>query len=232
MVSKISSLKWELYNKKKKILTLFGLKNGHVLPYGDELIKKLRNVYYGGVPASIILLSNAMSNGFCYDRALLMSQAFLDSNDDVNLIYASIDGIRLNPKYAGSDMEDLMYADHCIVERITQDGKSYIYDTSSGFIYEKWFYWLIERPKVRKVNNKEKISEFINNDLGLISYENDRYVARIILSFIEDTYGKPTEMYSQIGIELLQREIKNYKEKLNDDDMVLKDNTNIRTRSK
>lgn len=88
MATQIEMMKWNLHQKKHKKLMLWGLKMGYIAPYDDELIKKLRNICSGGVPASIILLSNGMSNGHCYDRATLMSQAFLDTEDDVNLIYA------------------------------------------------------------------------------------------------------------------------------------------------
>ena len=88
-MKRIQKLKWELQKKKFKMLLLWGLRHGYIFPYDDELIIKLRNIYYGGIPASIILLSNVMSNGHCYDRALLMSQAFLDSEDDVKLLTVS-----------------------------------------------------------------------------------------------------------------------------------------------
>ena len=37
---------------------------------------------------------------------------------------------------------------------------------------------------------------------------------------IEMTYGRPTEMYSQLGIELLQREIEHYKKVIDYDNVV------------
>ena len=86
MATKIQKLKWYLHQKRYKMLLIYGLQHGLIFPYDDELIGKLRNVYYGGIPASIILLSNGMSNGHCYDRALFMSRAFLDEEDDVKLL--------------------------------------------------------------------------------------------------------------------------------------------------
>ena len=87
MTTKLQKLKWNIHQKKYKMLMIYGLQHGLIFPYDEELIQKLRNVYYGGIPASIILLSNAMSNGHCYDRALLMSRAFLNDESDVNLLY-------------------------------------------------------------------------------------------------------------------------------------------------
>ena len=214
MATILQKLKFDLHQKKYKMLLLYGLSKGLILPYDDELIERLRKVYYGGVPASIILLSNGLSNGHCYDRALLMSRAFLDTSDDVKLLYGDIDSLKLNPKFISDSPH---YADHCFVERITEDGRELIYDTSCGFVFDKKLYWLMENPKIRHVNDKDKIKTFINEDLennpGLV--DDDKYLAPLILPFIEKTYGSPTEMYTLNGIELLQREIKHYKDEIN-----------------
>lgn len=175
------------------------------------LIEKLRNIYYVGISASIILLSNAMSNGYCYDRALLLSRAFLDEEDDVQLVYAAIDSLRLDPKFV--TCKDSLYADHCMMEKITKDGQHLIYDTSAGFIYDKRLYWLIEHPKVRRVNDKNSIRELIKAEeyYHPSHIESGKYVSPFILPIIEMYYGKTTEMYSQLGIELLQREMEHFK---------------------
>ena len=43
--------------QKKRKLTVYGLNKGLIFPYSDEIIKKFRKIYYGGIPASIILLN-------------------------------------------------------------------------------------------------------------------------------------------------------------------------------
>lgn len=215
----IQEKKWKLYNLKERKLLIYGLNTGKITPYDDKLIKKLRTIYDGGIPASILLLSDGMSNGHCYDKALLMSRAFLDTDDDVKLIYATVDSIKLNPKY--KNRNDPLYADHCFVERTTPDGKKLIYDTSTGFIYDKKLYWLIEHPKVRKENSKESIIDFIKQDDDIFpeDLEKDKYAVPLILPYIEMTYGRPNEMYSLFGIELLQREIEHFKNTINYDEV-------------
>lgn len=221
MATRIQKMKWDLHSYKQKALLIWGLKNGLITFYDDQLIEKLRKVYYGGIPASVILLSDGMTNGHCYDRALLMSRAFLDDEDDVQLLYADIDSLKLNPEFIS---DSPLYADHCIVERITKDGKHLIYDTSSGFVYDKKLYWLMEHPKVRKINSKESIIKFINEDEDFHpeDVERDKYIAPLVLPMIEKTFGKPNEMYSLLGIELLQREIEYYKKSINYDGVVKK----------
>lgn len=217
MSTKLQEMKWDLHKYKSRQLLLWGLKHGYVAPYDDALIEKLRNIYYGGIPASIILLSDSMSNGKCYDRALLMARAFLDEEDDVQLIYATIDGLKLNPQIANKD--DPLCADHCIVERITKDGQHLIYDTSEGFVYDKKLYWLKEHPKVRKINNKSAIIEFLKSDESYDpeDIKRDKYASPFILPMIERMCDRPTEMYAQQGIELLQREIEHFKKAIHYD---------------
>ena len=223
MATKLDKLKFDLHQKKYKMLLIYGLSKGLIFPYDDELIERLRKVYYGGVPASIILLSNGLSNGYCYDRALLMARAFLDTSDDVKLLYGDIDSLKFNPKFISDSPH---YADHCFVERITKDGRELIYDTSCGFVFDKKLYWIMERPKLRHVNDKDKIKAFVNEELDNHPdrVSDDKYLAPLILPFIEKTYGTPTEMYSLNGIELLQREIKHFKDEIDYDAII--DETN------
>ncbi len=68
----------------------------------------------------------------------------------------------MNPQYTDEDDEPLSF-DHCIVERVTKEGNHQIYDTSTGFVYDKNLYWLMEHPKVRKINNKDSIIKFVNS---------------------------------------------------------------------
>ena len=212
-------MKWDLHNYKLDRLFQCGLKHGSITPYSDKLIKKLRTIYDGGIPASILLLSDQMSNGHCYDRALLMSRAFLDEDCEVKLLYASIDSLRLNPEYI--DDNDSMYSDHCIVEITPKGEKQFIIDTSSGFVYEKSLYWLMEHPKIRKVNNKESIIEYVKSNEYYYpeDIERDKYISSLIIPMIEMTYNKPNEIYSMLGIELLQREIEHFKKLINYEDI-------------
>ena len=144
-----ADLRWKLYDFYCERLLVWGIGKGYIQPYSEELIEKLRDVYYGGVPASILLLCRFLTAGECYDRALLMSRAFLDDDGDVQLVYASVADLKLNPAYLGDN------PDHCFVERTTESGKRFIYDTSTGLCYTKWIYWLMNFPKVRHINGKD-----------------------------------------------------------------------------
>ena len=103
MSTNTQEIKWKLHNYKNKKILIWGLKNGLIIPYDDRLIEKLRSIYYGGIPASIILLSDGLCNGHCYDRAVLLSRAFFDEEDDIKLLYARINSLKLNPELAGKN---------------------------------------------------------------------------------------------------------------------------------
>lgn len=220
-MAKSDNLKWKIYNKKRSMLLSWGYKHGYVDIYSDELIKKFRNIYYGGIPASILLLCDGMSNGYCYDRALLLSKAFLDTEDDVNLIYADVDGIKYDPINA-SGKDNPLYADHCVVERITKDGKRLIYDPSGGLVYDKRIYWLMENPKVRKINNKKSIIDFAAEEERLhpTDIEKDKYMSIMTLDMIEEGIRRNSkhELYAVPGVEMLQEEIKHFKNVIGYDD--------------
>ncbi len=209
MGEKIQKMKWDLHSLKWKYSLIWGFSNNSVKLYDDELIEKLRDVYYGDFPASIILLSNFLSNGHCYKRALLLASALLDTDDDIKLVYASINSIKLNPT-----MKDFS-SDHCFVLRTTKDNKQLVYDTSNGLVYDKKIYWKIEKPKVRKVNDKDSIKKFLEENKNNEIVKGDPFIKSITLPMIENTYGNVNEVYSFKGIELLQREVELYKKKIN-----------------
>ena len=221
------NLRWKLYEFYSKWLLLWGLDKGYIQPYNEELIKRLRGIYYGGIPASVLLLCLGITNGNCYDRALLLSRVFLEDDGDVRLVYAAVADLKFNPIYANNKDSD---ADHCFVERITKDGRHFIYDTSCGFIFDKKIYWLMENPKLRHINSKEKIRSFIEDDEDRWpeDVERDKYASPLILPMIETTFGRPTEMYSFKGIELLQREIEHFKEQIKYDDVVREINEDMK----
>ena len=211
MATRIDELKWNLYKKKKRILIIWGLKNGFVFPYNDKLIENLRNVYYGGIPGSVLLLCDSLCQGHCYDRSVLITLGFGD--DDFNIIKAGIDGIKLNPKYIDKYKKypDSAYDSHSIAERIFSDGSRWIYDTSMGFVLEKRLYWIIERPNVRKINDKQATLHYKEyQDIKNADIERDKYVLPLVLPMIEKIIDNTTGLYDDVikrEIELLKQRI-------------------------
>ena len=218
--------KWLLHRFKIKNMLLYGLQNNFIGLYDEALIEKLRTIYDGGLPASIILLSNGLSNGHCYDCALLLARAFLETEDEVQLLYGSIDSLRLNPQYISKDNH--LYADHCFLERITKQGQHIIYDTSSGYIFTKKMYWLMERPIIRRRVCKQAIAKLIreHEEQYPLDYQRCDEAAPFILPMIELSYREKKETYA--GINLLQREVDIYKQLIDYDILYEKINNDIK----
>lgn len=80
MATKLEEMKWKLHKKKYDKLFNYGVKNGLIGAYDKKLIENLRHIYYGGLPASILLLHVKLSNGHCYDRGTLVTLGFGDDD--------------------------------------------------------------------------------------------------------------------------------------------------------
>ena len=125
----------------------YGFQTEKIQPYDEKLIEKLRTVYEGS------------SCFHSFIVAWYVKWALLD--EDIQFVYATIDGIRLNPKL---EQDNPMYAAYCFLEQTTKDGRHIIYDTSMGLVIDKSLYWLLEHPKVRKINSKAEIAKVLDTE--------------------------------------------------------------------
>lgn len=171
-------------------------------------------MYYGGIPGSILVLCNTLCQGYCYDRSVLITLGFGD--DDFNVIKAGIDGIKLNPEYIEENKKfsSKDYDSHSIAERIFSDGSRWIYDTSVGLMYDKRLYWIIERPDVRKINNKQATLDYKEyQDIKNADIERDKYVLPLVLPMIESIVDRTHCLYK----EEIKKEIELLKQRINYD---------------
>ncbi|MBO5375489.1 MAG: hypothetical protein J6A52_01400 [Bacilli bacterium] len=211
MANIIDKTKWELHLLKHKALLAEGTKKGLIHPYDSDTIARLRNVYYGGIPLSIILLSHPLCNGKGYDSATLISAGF--GEDDFEIVYGDIDTLKLNPKlvdkYRQENDPTWNYADHAWAERTDKNNVTWVYDTTLGLVVEKSLYYKMERPKVRHKNDKAKTVDFLKEQ---ITYqpESSKYALPLIIPNIEMSLNRTLPWYK----EELEKEIKMFKEKV------------------
>lgn len=162
--------------KKMDKMLIWGLKNRKVYPYPDELFDALRPYSVAGFPASIMLFVNEMCNGFCYDRAILMSLAF----DDAKIVHADIETLRITT--GGTE-----FAEHAFV--ITKEfggNREWVVDTSAGLIYDKDFYFELEKPKINATFEKEEIMQFRDvKEIIADDYERNKWGLPLTMPFIE-----------------------------------------------
>lgn len=136
----------EKYKDEKNKLIFKGFDEGKIFIFPKTIFNRLRPYSQGGVPLSLMLFIPDFCQGFCYDRALMMSMAFKDSK----YVCAEIDDLRV--QYGeGKD------AEHAYIETSDlDDGKTYIVDTSVGLVYEKEYFEMLENPKVKYMLSKEQ----------------------------------------------------------------------------
>lgn len=200
-MSEISSKGKRKLARMNKML-MWGLKHKYVFPYPNELFDALRPYNLGGFPASITLLVNELCNGKCYDRAMLMSLAFSDSV----VVHADIETLRIT---CGVE-----HSEHAFVE--TKEfgrNRTWVVDTSMGLIYDKRFYYFMEKPKVNHTFTKEQLMEspFVQ-ELIVDNFEQDKYALPIYLPFIETCVDKSNWLSTTVYREKIKEEIKRFKE--------------------
>lgn len=188
MVNDYDKKRWELFQKRREGLYCWGIKNGLIKPYDEDLLKRLREVYCGGLPISLLILHEGLSNGHCYDRGTAIALGFGD--DDFRIVDADIDDIKLNPAFIkkfNRGKDDEHYGNHCFAERTMSDGSVWVYDTSVGLVFEKNLYYRMEHPIITTVNDKEATLAFLKEDFVREDIERDKYALPLILPMIEDS---------------------------------------------
>ncbi len=184
--------------KKRDEMLVYGLKHKLIFPYPDILFDYLRPYCVGGFPCSIMLFINELCNGHCYDRAELMSLAF----DDCQIIHANIESLRI------TDGKKL--SEHAFVETSEfGSGKTWVVDTSIGLIFDKKYYYKLEKPKINRIIKKEEIMKSYSIKQILASnFNEDKYSLPITLPLIENAIERSnhigTKMYKDKVIEELK----------------------------
>ena len=216
MANIIDNLKWKQFLLKEHKLMLTGAYRGKVCMYDEELINNLNNVYYGGIPASVIILTDELCNGYCYDRAVLLATGF-NKDDNFRIVRGAVDAIALNPSYKDRKKDDPLYSDHCVVEKTDADGKIWIYDPSLCIKFEKKLYYKLENFKERHISSKEdtinycEYQDIINTDINMAKES-----APLLIPIIEPIVLHSKSIYREKAIELLNQ----YKEKIGYEDMI------------
>ncbi len=215
----LDTVRSKFYYKKKKILMKYGFEHRLIGGYGDWFIERARNVYYGGIPASILLLTLDRCNHRCFDRSVLAACCLDDMN--FRVVGGDIDGIKLHPgtlkeikeaKAQGVEINK-SYGRHSFVI-FEMEGTEWVIDTTDGLIYWKPLYYLIENVKERKVNDKAATQAFPDYiDIKEADINRDKYALPSMLPVYEKL--AENEMYK----ERLLKEIELFKKTVGYDEI-------------
>lgn len=116
------------------------LQNDEIMPYEDDLIEKLRNLYYEGLPLSIVLHSKYHCVTWCHHMAFQLSRGM----DDFKLIRGNINVYQVREE-----------PNHSWVEK---DG--FVYDTTDGFKWKKEIYYQYFGAVPIETYNKDNYMNF------------------------------------------------------------------------
>lgn len=194
-----------------------GLKKGKVMPFSQELFEALRPYSYGGYPASLLIFTPELCNGFCYDRAELVSLAF----DDCRIVISEIESLRA---------QKVDCADHCYVETEDNEGTTWIVDTSVGYFIRKDYFEKIEKPVVKKVVPKAEIMERLEIQILLAeNFEDTKWNLVHLMPIYELVIKNSNDLFTSHYREtIVAKEIEYFKQKVNYDELVREERENMR----
>lgn len=222
MPTKIGDEDYNFLKKGYKDTLKFGFKNEYVFLYDDKLINKLRNIYERGVPASLLLLSNCVCFGKKYDRSLLLARAFMEDQEDFQIVYASIESLRTEFRHNIGDLSlDVNgLTRRYLVERTTTDGEHYIYDPFTGLLYDKDMYEVLEKPKIVNTMGKDSIDKYIKCEMAGNEANKvlDEHLVLLLIPYIEKSYDKIAKDTIPELVNMLKDEVNYFKELLSKDD--------------
>lgn len=169
---------WNIQFLLKVKLEVLGALTKQVTTYESSLIERLRTIYFGGVPGSVILLIPSLCINRCYDRGMMLSMGL----DEFDIVWGSTRSIRFEiMRDEGKFHNILIRSDHFWVE---SDG--WVYDTTRGFKVKKWLYYILETPIIRSRKNQDWCHEqdLYKRDLAG-NIEQDKYALPIIIPLLE-----------------------------------------------
>ncbi len=189
------------FQKYQHDMIFKGLREGNVFLYPPAFIDYLRPYTYGGVPLTLIMLVNEVCNGRCYDRAKMVSLAF----DDATLVYGDIESLRCQSKTGNPE--------HAFIEtREFGRDRTWVVDTSMGLIFDKDFYYDLEKVKVNKVYSKEQIMQ-MGEVYSVLSddFESQKYVLTFWLPIIESVLESSNRLGTAVYKDFTKHEIEKLK---------------------
>lgn len=207
------------FEEEKKIYTTrldelwdYGREKKLIHYYTKDMVEMMRKVHYGGVPASLWLLSSS-TQGWCYDRVTLLAAALHDFPFQV--VEGDIEGIRyLDPtveeQIRNGEELDEHYNNHCWLEVKDLKNIWWVVDPGNGICFQKEIWYAIEKPTITFVCPKEKYihnPEYID---AFISGKRDTFGPFAIIPYLEKTIETSTT-YS----DALQNEIALFKAECN-----------------
>lgn len=183
---------------KKILLTKEGILMGKIKPYDEALIDELRDVYYNGLPCSLMLLCSSVH---CSNRHLIIAQGL---KGNYKLIRANVE----SKKFYKDDNTVLNISDHYFIEQVDENGVTWVYDSAIFGIVEKNLYYTIEKPEILEEYDAPATDELCK-DSKFSGAETTDYSINVLLSIIDTVANNEDD---DVYKEMLQKEVQIFKE--------------------
>ena len=167
--------------------------NKKIVSYEKELIDRLRDFSYEGIPLSVVVLCFSICNRNCYPTSIYLTLGM----DRFRLIHGDVN---IYPK-------NLEYPNHSWVEK---DG--FVYDPTDGYKWEKELYYRVFEPIVVKEYDEETVQNYpfyqeTIQRLGKNDFDKD--AVALILQYLELLEGENPS----VNHNFLLEEIENFRSK-------------------
>lgn len=111
-----------------------------IVSYEQELLNRLRNEYYFGIPLSIYILSSSLCSSQCHYLSIHLTRGM----DKFRIVRANI-----------NELKNESLGNHTWIEK---DG--YVYDVTDGFKWKKEVYYEIYQPEIISSYDEETCKNY------------------------------------------------------------------------
>lgn len=192
----------EIFNKAYKM--------GLIQPFDQEVLTKLRRLYYSCIPGILYLFGEPTDFETISNKARLLTYVF--ENEEYDLVHADIDSIK-NIKFFEYNHKHLDYNSYLEVKK---GNKVWIYDTFSMLKFDKGIYDELEHPSIRKrVPKMYIVSHPGREEDDFYSFKDEFLLAGIIRKYELELKKNPFK-------NMLKQELSRFKQEVKYDEIILK----------
>ena len=191
--------------QQHKFKELQAMRENKIGMFPQELFHILNQYNYGGLPLGVKIFTPEITAGKCYESASFLSLGLSDYIQH----WGTVEYLRIG--------RDESKADHSFVE-----SNGHIFDTTTGYLYNKKTYMELEKPNIRKSATKaERDAEVpaVKDFLGEQDLEMTKWAATMFLPGYENIIANSTHPVTRYHKPMLLQHLKEFRQKIKFDEL-------------